>query len=912
MHPATSTATPVNEIDISTSLFGDGGTFDPDAPWEGDAFELRNAPRNVRQQGGEDEDEDQDEAFVAATQAAAYRQIDSKRFKKAGAFQTMGLNPHLLNAISRKGFSVPTPIQRKTIPAILAGQDVVGMARTGSGKTAAFVIPMIEKLKSHSAKVGARALVLSPSRELALQTLKVVKELGKGTDLRMTLLVGGDSLEDQFGSMASNPDIIIATPGRFEHLKVEMNLQLSSVRYVVFDEADRLFEMGFAAQLTEILHSLPTTRQTLLISATLPKSLVEFARAGLHDPKLVRLDAESKMAPELQSAFFNVMAGEKEGALLYILQDVIKMPVGATEANKKREQQSQDRNKKRKRGDEAVSGNGTPTPHSTVVFAATKHHVEYLAHLLKACGYATSFVYGSLDQTARKMQTLDFRTGMTNILVVTDVAARGLDIPVLANVINYDFPSQSKIFVHRVGRTARAGKQGWSYSLITKRDLPYLLDLQLFLGRKLVLGRSTREEAMFKHSIVVGTLPRDKVEHCCEDYVKLVDGDDDLVSMRDVASKGEKQYLRTRNAASTESVKRAKQLDQDEGTLGINMLFDADDAVEQERLSMLARLSGFKPNETVFELGKRGTASAVAEVVQKQRKRIAPEPRSQRGNVDSKNACHPDRTYEQASASGYEAVRGSAEDESTGDEELVCTRPGLDMDDASEDELKLTFNAHPQKKNRNPRWIDSEHFMGYTPASINTAEDRAYGVHSGSNTNTDFISAANSAVMNLTNDDSKSFAETSRVRWDSKSKKYVSRANDQDGSKGKKMIRGESGQKIAASFRSGRYDAWRKSNKVGQLPRVGELERNNTSAGRNEAGGRFRHKAEKAPKDADRYRDDYDKRKKRVEEAKEKRIGRFKEGKGRTELRGVDDVRKARAVKQRKREKNARPGRKRI
>src|ERR1700712_4663154 len=194
---------------------------------------------------------------------------------------------------------------------------------------------MIERLKSHSVKVGARAIIMSPSRELALQTLKVVKEFSRGTDLKCVLLVGGDSLEEQFGFMAGNPDIIIATPGRFLHLKVEMSLDLSSVKYVVFDEADRLFEMGFAAQLTEILHALPTSRQTLLFSATLPKSLVEFARAGLQEPSLVRLDAESKVSPDLENAFFSVKSAEKEGALLHILHDLINMPTGPPEAAKK-------------------------------------------------------------------------------------------------------------------------------------------------------------------------------------------------------------------------------------------------------------------------------------------------------------------------------------------------------------------------------------------------------------------------------------------------------------------------------------------------------------------------------------------------------------------------------------------------
>jgi ATP-dependent RNA helicase DDX54/DBP10 len=883
-----------NEVDISRSLFRKGAGDASDSEAASDVGQDEDI--SVQDEGSEDE------AFIAATQAAVNRKNDSKTAKKAGAFQTMGLNTILLKAITRKGFTVPTPIQRKTIPIILDGQDVVGMARTGSGKTAAFVIPMIEKLKSHSAKVGARAAVLSPSRELALQTLKVVKELSKGTDLRSTLLVGGDSLEDQFSSMASNPDIIIATPGRFEHLKVEMRLELSSVKYVVFDEADRLFEMGFAAQLMEIMHSLPSNRQTLLFSATLPKSLVEFARAGLQDPKLIRLDAESKMAPELQSAFFTVKRAEKEGALLHVLQDVIRMPTGPTEAAKRAKDQKTSGSKKRKRGPEGVPAGETPSSHSTVVFAATKHHVDYLASLLKTLDYATSYVYGSLDQTARKMQVEDFRTGMTNILVVTDVAARGLDIPVLANVINYDFPSQPKIFVHRVGRTARAGKTGWSYSLITGQDMPYLLDLQLFLSKKLVLGRVKKEEGMFRDCIVVGTLVRDQLERCCEEVGKIIEDDAELSSMREVAGKGEKQYLRTRNSASAESVKRAKHLAREERSKGTNMVFNADENAdaEQQRLDMLARVSGFRPQETVFEIGRKGASSAAADVMRKRRAKVEPKYRSKNDEDDDSDA--PSK-----------GQNGDKDSES--DEELMLTRPDADMNEASEDELELTFTKPSQpdrKSTANGNWQDSEHFMGYTPTTMNLAEDKGYGVQSGTNSN--FLEAARDVTMDLNNDESKSFAEPSRargLRWDKKSKKYVSKVNDADGSKGNtKMIRGESGQKLPASFRAGRFDAWRKANKVERLPKVGEMEKSGAHFANANGGKRFRHKMEKAPKNADKYRDDFEKRKKRVEEAKEKRVGRFGEGKGKSELRGVDDVRKARKLQTRRREKNARPSRK--
>ena len=901
MHRAASPALSENEVDISRSIFQVSGA---DVLDDSDASEAIPAPRNGL--GVEESEDDEDEALIAATQAAANRKNESKTAKKAGAFQTMGLNANLLKAVTRKGFSVPTPIQRKTIPLILDGQDVVGMARTGSGKTAAFVIPMIETLKSHSAKVGARAIVLSPSRELALQTLKVIKELGKGTDLRMTLLVGGDSLEDQFSNMANNPDIIIATPGRFEHLKVEMGLELLSVKYVVFDEADRLFEMGFAAQLTEIMHSLPASRQTLLFSATLPKSLVEFARAGLQDPKLIRLDAESKIAPGLQSAFFTIKRGEKEGALLHILQDVIKMPIGLTEAARRLKEPSTKGSKKRKRGENSNPAEA-PSPHSTVIFTATKHHVEYLANALKALGYATSYVYGSLDQTARKMQVQDFRTGITNILVVTDVAARGLDIPVLANVINYDFPSQPKIFVHRVGRTARAGKAGWSYSLVTGQDMPYLLDLQLFLSRKLVLGRVKMENGMFTEAVVVGTMRRDNLERCVEEVTKLISEDDDLTAMRDVASKGEKQYLRTRNAASAESVKRAKQLGLSESSKATNMLFDLDEQgdAEQQRLDMLARVSGFRPQETVFEIGKKGASSEAADVMRKRRAKIEPKHRS-----NGEEKAEEDRV----SPSGPTDVVEDVDVDS--DDELVLTRPDVDMDEASDTELELTFTAPDDTKSKSKlkrNWQDSEHFMAYTPTTINLAEDRGYGVHSGG-TNSNFVEAAKGATMDLTNDESKAFGEPSRakgLRWDKKSKKYVSRANDEDGSKGNKMIIGESGQKIAASFRSGRFDAWRKANKVDRLPKVGEMERSGAHfASGGGKGQRFKHKAVKAPKEADRYRDDFYKRKKRVDEAKEKRIGRFAEGKGKSELKGVEDVRKARKVQAKRKEKNARPSRK--
>lgn len=750
-----------------------------------------------------------------------------------------------------------------------------------------------------------------------------MKELGKGTDLKFVLLVGGDSLEDQFGFMASNPDIIIATPGRFLHLKVEMDLDLKSVQYIVFDEADRLFEMGFSAQLTEILHALPSHRQTLLFSATLPKSLVEFAKAGLQEPALVRLDADSKISQDLESAFFTVKSSEKEGALLHLLQDVIKIPQGEEpETNTdENEQHHKGKGKKRKRPEGTVSHEAASS-HATIIFAATKHHVEYLARLISQAGYPVSYVYGTLDQTARRNQVMKFRSGQTRILVVTDVAARGIDIPLLSNVINYDFPPQPKVYIHRVGRTARAGKRGWAYSLVRGEDAPYLLDLQLFLGKKLVLGRDseqrTKSDFDFTADVVVGGLVRDSVERCMEWVNKMIDEDGELASLRGVMVKGEKLYQKTKVAASTESVKRSKDVVAQKRWSAAHPLF-ADDVntAELERVKMLARVANFRPSETIFEIGQRGlNRSEAANVMRTRREKIKINPNKKRGAAEDialDREGGSDEEMEEMSFDGPDAdsdVEGGDED--------------INMDAASDSELAVTFSTPASRKHKKQKKMqsfeDAEHFMSYNPTS-SLAEERGYSVTGGS-----FAEAARGATFDLTNDDGgKGFAEAHKakgMRWDKKAKKFVQRANDEDGSKGAKMIIGESGQKIAASFKSGRFSAWKSAHKVGRLPRVGETEAPGSSGNRftvpgapggggggvgGRRGGRMFHKSIKAPKPADKARDDYEVRKKRFSEAKEKGLVK---GSVKNELKSRDQIKKDLKLKQRRREKNARPQRK--
>lgn len=427
-----------------------------------------------------------------------------------------------------------------------------------------------------------------------------------------------------------------------------MNLDLRSVQYIVFDEADRLFELGFATALHEILHRLPPTRQTVLFSATLPKNLVEFAKAGLQEPKLVRLDSESKISSDLRMAFFSVKQEEKEAALLALLRDVIRVPLGEPADDARTEQQG-DKKKRKPRPDAPAA------PHQTLIFVATKHHVEHISTLLSTAGYSVAHIYGALDQAARTHHMDRFRRGHARVLVVTDVAARGIDIPVLENVVNYDFPLGARIFVHRVGRTARAGQRGWAWSFITHAELPFLLDLQLFLGRPLVShlkGESQREPA-YTTNLVLGTFPRHIIDEAIESIRALDELDGSLPSLRAVMKKGHALYARTQGKASTSSYTRAKAMSKDGtgvwglaggesegvgahpvlelvGAIGSNSTAAGEgngDAtrtaeVEMARMAMLKAVNGFRPSETVFEIGTRGKKSAGAALMKDRRKAL--------------------------------------------------------------------------------------------------------------------------------------------------------------------------------------------------------------------------------------------------------------------------------------------------
>ncbi|MCO5554546.1 hypothetical protein L7F22_008076 [Adiantum nelumboides] len=499
-----------------------------------------------------------------------------KKKSKSGGFESLGLSLPIFRGIKNAGYQVPTPIQRKALPLVMAGYDVVAMARTGSGKTATFLIPMLERLKMHSSKAGARAIILSPTRELALQTFKFCNQLGRYTDLRSAVLVGGDSMESQFEDLANNPDVIVATPGRLmHHLSEVEGMSLRTVKYAVFDEADRLFEMGFAEQLRQILSHLGETRQTLLFSATLPRLLADFAKAGLRDPHIVRLDVDTKISPDLKLAFFTMRHDEKPAALIYLIREHI-WP----------DQQ-------------------------TLIFVSTKHHVEFLQELMRREGLELSVVYGAMDQTARKMHLAKFRARKTMLLLVTDVAARGIDIPLLDNVVNYDFPSKPKLFVHRVGRAARAGRVGTAFSFVTADELSYLLDLHLFLSKPVIPAPTEEDLAVNSgellkrvkelaegDSTVYGRLPQSILDSTSEKLRSLVEGNMELLALQSSCAKAFGLYAKTKPSPSLELARRAKRLPKE----GLHPLFRENVANEEAAaLAFTESLKKFRPKQTVLE-----------------------------------------------------------------------------------------------------------------------------------------------------------------------------------------------------------------------------------------------------------------------------------------------------------------------
>eukprot|EP00043_Microstomoeca_roanoka_P020535 m.250789 g.250789 ORF g.250789 m.250789 type:complete len:800 (-) comp17180_c0_seq3:142-2541(-) len=688
---------------------------------------------------------------------------------KSGGFQSMGLSWAVFRGIMDKGYKVPTPIQRKTIPLIIGGQDVVAMARTGSGKTAAFLVPLLEKLKTHSAKVGIRGVVLSPTRELAEQTYKFAKDLGRRTDLKIALILGGDSMDEQFGWIHANPDIIIATPGRFLHLLVEMELPLTAVEYVVFDEADQLFEKGFEEHLREILVRLPENRQTLLFSATLPKKLVEFARAGLKEPILVRLDADTKLSENLSTQFLHCRRVDKAAALVYMLTNII------------------------------------PRDKLTVVFVSTKHLIEYLRVVLESLNLPCTYSYGNLDPTARKINIAKFRNGRVKLLLVTDVAARGIDIPMLDYVINYDFPRKPKLFIHRVGRVARAGRTGTAYSLVGVDEGAYLIDLHTFLGRAFIAATPSTPE---DKDGVFGKIPQGVIDEYRESIENLHRSNSDLDDLLQVAENGYKQYDKIRPEPALDSVKRAKHLEEIGYDIHPKLRAYRNDELEK-REAMVKSISSYRPTQTVFEVNRRAndaTMMIMAEKRSKDQARVRDPKERLKELLGAKSIT--------SSTRDVELEQSTPEEITTAFSKIVApgrNKTGLVTEEGKSKvvgDLKITTTLAQVEEE------DEEVYIPYTRGDAN--EDRGYAVNESSNT---FEQQARDVGFGLEGDEAEDMQKQhQRKVWDRRKKKFVL-----ESSKAVKLVQTENGRKVPVTYKSNRYQDWSSKNHL-SLQKVGEEE----------------------------------------------------------------------------------------
>ncbi|XP_022749200.1 putative DEAD-box ATP-dependent RNA helicase 29 [Durio zibethinus] len=687
--------------------------------------------------------------LLVSSKAELKRKQKEKKKAKSGGFESLNLSPNVYRGIKRKGYRVPTPIQRKTMPLILAGHDVVAMARTGSGKTAAFLLPMLEKLKQHVPQGGVRALILSPTRDLALQTLKFTKELGKFTDLRISLLVGGDSMESQFEELAMNPDIIIATPGRLMHHLTEVDdMSLRTVEYVVFDEADSLFGMGFAEQLHKILTQLSENRQTLLFSATLPSALAEFAKAGLRDPQLVRLDLETKISPDLKLMFFTLRQEEKHAALLYLARDHIS------------------------------------SDQQTLIFVSTKHHVEFLNILFREEGIEPSVCYGDMDQDARKINISKFRSRKTMLLVVTDVAARGIDIPLLDNVINWDFPPKPKIFVHRVGRAARAGRTGTAFSFVTAEDMPYLLDLHLFLSRPIRAAPTEEEvlqdvdgvmnkidQAIANGETVYGRFPQKIIDLVSDRVREMIDSSAELMNLQKTCTNAFRLYSKTKPQPARESIKRAKDLPHE----GLHPIFkNLLEGGELVALAFSERLKTFRPKQTILEAEGEAAKSKHLQGSSGQWVDV----------MKKKRAIHEDiinLVHKQRSSNHME-------------KEVQSEVTPLKMK-----EMKEARGSKRKAKN----FKDEEYYISSVPTNHHTEAGLSVRSNEGFGSN-----RLESAVLDLVADDGEGLQkQKSRYHWDKRSKKYV-KLNNGERVTASGKVKTESGAKVKAQ-KTGIYKKWK-------------------------------------------------------------------------------------------------------
>jgi ATP-dependent RNA helicase RhlE len=357
-------------------------------------------------------------------------------------FNTFNLHPHVAAGVTAAGFTEPTPIQEQAIPAVMQGRDVMGLAQTGTGKTAAFALPILHRLMQGGRR-HVRALIVAPTRELAEQIHEAVDKLGRKTGLRSATIYGGVGFNPQVTKLRHGVEIVVACPGRLlDHIE-QKTIDLSRVEVLVLDEADHMFDMGFFPDIRRILKHLPQQRQTLLFSATMPDEIRHLAKDALKNPLTLQVDATAP-AVTVSHALYPVPQHLKTPLLIKLLQH-------------------------------------TDTE-SVLIFTRTKHRAKRLGEQLEKTGYKTASLQGNLSQGRRQAAMNGFRNGTFQILVATDIAARGIDVTQISHVVNYDIPNTTDAYIHRIGRTGRAARSGDAYTLVTSEDKDMVRAIEQVLG----------------------------------------------------------------------------------------------------------------------------------------------------------------------------------------------------------------------------------------------------------------------------------------------------------------------------------------------------------------------------------------------------------------------------------------------
>jgi ATP-dependent RNA helicase RhlE len=366
------------------------------------------------------------------------------------SFESLGLSAEILRAVSDSGYTEPTPVQAEAIPYILSGRDIMAGAQTGTGKTAGFTLPILEKLvanKSDKPNRPIRALILVPTRELAAQVHESVETYGKHLQISSTVVFGGVNIRPQISKLRRGVDILIATPGRLlDHIQ-QGNLSLSEVEVLVLDEADRMLDMGFIPDVKRLMKMIPDNRQTLLFSATFSSEIKQLANTFLNNPAQVQIAQQNTTAERIAQVVHLVDQKEKRGLLSHLIGD----------------------------------GNWS----QVLIFTRTKHGANRLATQLEKDGIKSAAIHGNKSQGARTRALADFKQGKVRALVATDIAARGLDIDQLPHVVNFELPHKPEDYVHRIGRTGRAGREGEAMSLVCREETKMLRDIEKLLSREL-------------------------------------------------------------------------------------------------------------------------------------------------------------------------------------------------------------------------------------------------------------------------------------------------------------------------------------------------------------------------------------------------------------------------------------------